>query len=105
MAKDKTPRQIAEEAMPGWKAIEQRPVDAPRNFGSDATGVDLEALRRRYLPDSAGRAFSLGADRAAAAPTGDHSDFVVMAPKSNLDSPAARKTVLVRNKTVIGSQG
>jgi hypothetical protein len=103
-------RRIAEEAMPGWRALapdEEQPVnDAPASEQAEAHGVDMGTLKERYLSrraTDAPAAPAAGANPNAAAD--DDAQFVTMTPRRNQDAPTLTRKVIVSRGRVVAVQG
>jgi hypothetical protein len=102
---DDEARKVAEAAMPGWRALspeeEQPASDAPAADQAEKSGADLDALRRRYLGDSAAPRDAASAPARA----GGDVQFVTLAPRDTADAPIRTRKVIVSGKKVIGFQG
>lgn len=105
----KSAKEIAEQAMTGFRAVETPQRDSRTIPDSDQVGSDLEKLKSVYAPDSAAAAPSPAGRRARprTAATGKHTKMVVMEPRNPTDAATGRKVVLVREdeEDVSGFQG
>ena len=103
----RNPKQIAEEAMPGWKAVEELPgVDALVEHHIDQAGVDLDRLKRKYFGEAAGgRDSSVGAAARRGPSDAEQSDLVIMERVDGRDDSGGRKTVVVQGDKIVGQQG
>src|SRR4051812_6224385 len=98
---------IIERDLPGHELVsrEHAPVDHT-SVEPDEAGVDIAALRQRFLGEGA----EVAASDAAATGINEHDEIVAVRPKDPgdpYDHKARPKTVLVsgREKRVIGRQG
>jgi len=95
-------RAIAEKASPGWKAVgiarSEASVDAEAPL-ADAQGLDLSALRSKYL--------DLATDSAPAAAfrRNDDAHFVTMRPTNAVGSPIRTRKVIVSGNEAVGFEG
>ena len=92
-------KEIAEQAMQGWKAVEVPARDssaAPPE--ADQVGKDIASLKRTYVGDSEPATERRKGSRAAARPESEaaHTKMVVMEPERPADAGTSRKVVLVR---------
>ena len=103
----KNAKQVAEEAMPGWKAVEEQfAVDALTEHHVDAAGVDLERLKKKYFGDpAAGRDSTRGAAARRGPNDADQSELVIMERTDGRDASGGRKTVVVHGEKIVGTQG
>lgn len=103
----KNAKQVAEEAMPGWKAVEpEAEVDALAEHHVDAAGVDLDRLKRKYFGDTAAvRDSTLGAAARRGPGEAEQSELVIMERADGRDASGGRKTVVVHGEKIVGTQG
>lgn len=98
----KTVKEIAEEALPGWKVVRgaDRSPKQPRPRAQYGT-PDLADLRKRYLGDdvSAGGGFV-----PASALTQDDTEFVEMEPSSP-NASGHRRVVIISQGKAVAVQG
>jgi len=106
-AMPKNAKQVAEEAMPGWKAVEEQvSFDALADHHVDSAGVDLDRLKRKYFGESAAaRDSTLGAAARRGPNDADQSELVIMEPADGRDASVGRKTVVVHGEKIVGTQG
>lgn len=103
----KNAKQVAEEAMPGWKAVEEPAAfDALVEHHIDSAGVDLDRLKRKYFGDTAAaRDSTLGAAARRGPGDADRSELVIMERADGRDASGGRKTVVVHGEKIVGTQG
>lgn len=103
----KNAKHVAEEAMPGWKAVEEQAgVDALAEHHVDAAGVDLDRLKRKYFGEAAGaRDSTLGAAARRGPTEAEQSELVIMERTDGRDASGGRKTVIVHGEKIVGTQG
>jgi hypothetical protein len=97
----KSAREIAEQAMPGWKSVERPAADPDAPAFSDAHLPPLEDLRRKYLGDSAD---ALSEYEAAEAPR-DVDSGAVAGEIVTLESGPLRRNVGIEGGEVKWRQG
>ena len=96
----KTAKELAEEAMPGWQAVDVPLRDAQRSVNeADQVGDNIDSLKQAYgkqvgVKPSRGKRSALSADITRDA---SHTTMVVMQPK-NLTDAGQTKIVLVQEK-------
>jgi hypothetical protein len=97
-------RTIAEDANPGWRAVapeEEHPLsDSQAHAQAEITGLDMEALKDRYL----GNSLSIATDAVA----NQQPDAYLVTLKRDqpaADSPTNTRTVVVSGGKVVGVQG
>lgn len=108
------PKDIAEQAMKGWRAVEEL-VEDSSPVQADQVGKDIDALKKTYragagtpLSDNdpppqgrSARATARGRESQAG-----HTTMVVMEPTNPpADTTPARKVVLVKDGKITGFQG
>lgn len=95
----KTAQEIAEEALPGWKA-ENGPRRTRKSSSADAGTPDIAALRRKYLGEQA-------ADQVGLAPASgyrdDDTEYVVLHRSD--DRSGSSRVVVVSGGRAIAIQG
>jgi hypothetical protein len=103
----KSPMQIAEDAMPGWKAIEEvefasvkDATEKMQEMSPDMTGVDLDALRRKFGAPSGARQPTTPESAAGKGET----RLVRMRSKDGQD-PVGEKIAVVSGDRLVGVQG
>lgn len=101
----KTPSKIAEENMKGWVAVEQSPLDSAPAPKVDSVGVDLERLKEKYFGEAKPRGADGGAGRTERPVDSDDAALVIMERKGTHDFSPGQKTMVVRGRKVIGTQG
>jgi hypothetical protein len=97
-------KKIIEKSMKGYKVREEKPTDNPTNrVKPDAGGLDLDALRRKFL-----RTDYVEEEQPTDAAVADD-EIVIVEPKGKapLDRGARGKAVVVsgKKKKIIGQQG
>lgn len=97
-------KKIIEKSMKGYKVREEKPTDNPTNrVQPDAGGLDLDALRRKFL-----RTNYVEEEQPTDAAQPDD-EIVIVEPKGKapLDRGARGKAVVVsgKKKKIIGQQG
>jgi hypothetical protein len=102
--------EIIERDLPGHELAsdETYPADAPR-VDAEEPGLDIAALRERFLGSAAG-ADDIAALDAAPAAVNEHDQVVAVRPKNGgdpFDQRARPKTVVIsgRDRRVVGRQG
>ena len=96
----KNPRDVAKQALPGWKVVRAK-KDAGAAGAADVRAPSLSALRKAYGMKSSSKVPDGLA--AASSGTGD-TEYVVMEPPAS-EASVGRKVVVVSNGKAIAVQG
>lgn len=100
-------QKIAEDSMPGWKAVEVKPLgDSIKSADSDFAGVSLEQLRTKFGADLITGGSNSRQPRALSsdAPVPD-THLVRMRSTNNSDNALGDKVAVVSQGRVVGIQG
>ncbi len=107
-----SPSKIAEQAMPGWRAVEDQPST---RFTSgpppqiDRVAPDMDVLRRKYLGTSSCPAATTEAPQSGSeeVKTEDRGPlyFVVLEPRSGSENRMGHKVAVVSGNRVVAVQG
>jgi hypothetical protein len=97
----RTLEKIAEEFMPGWKAVPKvAPDDAANDLVADATIPSVAQLKQKYFGNAPAADAGVGGD--VLSPL---SGLMPMAPVREHDAPAGQKVLVFHEGKVTGSQG
>jgi len=99
--KSKKIQDIAEQYMPGWKAVEKYRSDSGRANPADASVPNLAELKAKYFPQDSLVAASAEEDTDDDAQTG----LVVMEEQLATDAHSRRKVLVVDKGKIKGAQG